>query len=373
MHSVSGGPAPTRVLIVDDSPTIRRLMRRRFDADPRLLVVGEARDPVEARHLIKALNPHVLTLDIEMPNMNGLDFLERLMRLRPMPVVMVSSQTQQGSAAAIEAMALGAVDCVAKPREGGLFDAVPDLCDLVFEAGRARLQPPNMRAPVLREEEERGQKVPAHLDASPRPASRSGPGIILIGASTGGVDAIETVLSQFPPDCPPTLITQHMPASFLMSFALRLSARVAPRVKIAEARDPLLPGCVYLAPGEASHLEIAAGERPVCRLSSGPQRNGHRPSVDVMFESAVPLAQRVAAVVLTGMGKDGAEGLQALRQSGARCFAQDAETSVVWGMPRAAIEIGAAEMAIPLQRIAQTLLGAVQTTRIGIQSASGQA
>lgn len=315
-----------RVLIVDDSSTIRRLLREQLSADPRLEVVGEAADPIEARSQIKSLSPDVLTLDVEMPGMNGLDFLEKLMRLRPMPVVMISTETHRGSAAAIEALALGAVDCIGKPSSRSLPDARLRVADTVAMAATAHVRP-------------RAQQVPAGGHAEGRRWSGQ---IVLIGASTGGVEAIETVLAGFPSDCPPTLIAQHMPAAFLASFASRLASRVRPRLKLAGDGDPIVQGQVYLAPGGETHLQLqfAGAGAPRCLLLAADKRNGHRPSVDVLFESALPLARRVVAVMLTGMGRDGAVGMRVLRNGGARCIAQDEETSVVYGMPRAAVETG---------------------------------
>ncbi|WP_126975720.1 protein-glutamate methylesterase/protein-glutamine glutaminase [Frigidibacter oleivorans] len=335
----AAGPGPVRVLVIDDSPTLRRLIRLRLAADPRLQVVGEACDPIEAREGIRALSPDVITLDVEMPRMSGLDFLERLMRLRPMPVVMVSSETGPGSAAAIEALALGAVDCVGKPALN-LQDGFADLPDRLVAAARARLRLPGETRTAV-----------------PPPAGYHSDGrILLIGASTGGVDALETVLGSFPADCPPTLVTQHMPEAFLASFAQRLDQIVAPRVRLGADGAPLLPGTVHLAPGGAHHLALRPGHPPLCQLSDAPRCNGHRPSVEVMFDSALPIASRCIAVLLTGMGRDGAEALSRLRRAGARCLAQDEASSVVWGMPRAAMEIGAAERALPLGRIGPELL-----------------
>jgi len=331
---------PTRVLIVDDSSTIRNLIRRRLDGDPRIIVVGEASDPFDAREKIKSLSPDVLTLDVEMPRMNGLEFLERLMRLRPMPVVMISTETHRGSAAAIEALALGAIECIGKPAADRLPEGFLHLADLLVVAARARVREPGPRT-----------------IASPPGDFRWNGRFVLIGSSTGGVDALETVLKGFPQDCPPTLITQHMPEGFLASFAQRLAPRIAPKLSLAADGAPLLPGQVYLAPGGEAHLMMAPGDPPRCRLVAGPKRSGHRPSVDMLFESASPLAARCVAVILTGMGRDGADGMAVLRAGGARTFAQDEATSVVFGMPRVALEIGAAERAVPLSRIAGEILG----------------
>lgn len=330
---------PRTVLIVDDSATMRHLLRARIERDPRLRVVGEASDPYEAREKIKSLNPEVLTLDVEMPRMNGLDFLEKLMRLRPMPVVMVSTETHRGSVAAIEALALGAVECIGKPRGAALESALEDLPEILLAAASARPRSAAGRGSI-----------------GPAPDFNWNGRLVLIGSSTGGVDALETLLRSFPPNCPPTMISQHMPAPFLASFAKRLDHQITAEVAIASNGAPLSPGKIYLAPGGDWHLALDCGSEPKCRLLSTPKKNGHRPSVDVLFESATGLAKECVAAILTGMGRDGAQGMLALREAGARCFAQDENSSVVFGMPRAALELGAAERAIPLLDMASEIL-----------------
>lgn len=278
--------------------------------------------------------------------MSGLHFLERLMWLRPMPVIMVSSMTRAGSAAAVAALALGAVDCVGKPG-GPAGDAFAGLADKLVMAATANLsaraygpgsgQPPAMAPPGPRQGGGRGR-------------------ILLIGASTGGVDALERVLRGFPEDCPPTIIVQHMPDSFLASFAGRLDASVAPKVMRAAEGMELAEGCVLLAPGGDRHLALQPGRHPACRLLFGDKRNGHRPSVDVTFESALFMAPQVVAALLTGMGRDGAEGLLALRRQGAATLAQDQGSSVIWGMPRAGWENGGAEALLPIDQMAGAML-----------------
>ncbi|OCX67112.1 chemotaxis response regulator protein-glutamate methylesterase [Thioclava sp. SK-1] len=328
-----------RVLIVDDSATIRQLIRARLAGDTRLEVVGEAHDPYDAREKIKALQPDVLTLDVEMPRMNGLQFLEKVMTLRPLPVVMVSTLTQRGSAAALEALSLGAVDCVGKPQRGSPVAAFANLPDILVMAADARLRLPGNRRKIV-----------------PSEGFVWNGRVVLIGSSTGGVDALETVLSGFPKNCPPTLITQHMPESFLASFARRLQSNIAPNIILAREGVPLAQGSIYLAPGGAHHLEVRPGNPEKCHLSASEKRNGHRPSVEVLFDSAVPIASKVVSVMLTGMGRDGADAMLRLRKNGARCLAQDAASCVVYGMPRAAAENGAAEKALPLRHIAKEVL-----------------
>jgi two-component system chemotaxis response regulator CheB len=333
-----------RVLIVDDSATMRSLIAAVLQRDPEIEVVGEAGDPLEAREAIKRLNPDVLTLDVEMPNMNGIEFLEKIMRLRPMPVVMVSTLTVRGAEATMEALELGAIDCVAKPSTGGL-EGFHDLPFKVKAAAKAKVRPlrpidPSAPAPALLE----------HM-----PDGR----LIAIGSSTGGVEALITVLSRFPANCPPTVITQHMPATFTKSFSERLDRMCAP--KVAEAYDgaPLEPGRVYIAPGGESHLEVTGSGPLRCRLSTGPAVNGHRPSVDVLFQSVAKVAgPRAVGAILTGMGRDGAEGLLAMRKAGGHTFGQDESSCVVYGMPKAAFEIGAVERQAPLDKIANELLKA---------------
>lgn len=347
-----------RVLIVDDSSTIRQLIRNRLAGDRRLLVVGEASDPYEAREQIKLLRPDVLTLDVEMPRMNGLDFLEKLMRLHPMPVVMISTETQRGSTAALEALSLGAVECVGKPNADRLPETFLNLAELLVAAADANIRQPQSR-----------------ISAQPATGFHWNGRFVLIGSSTGGVDALETLLSGYPVNCPPTLITQHMPESFLASFAKRLSSRIAPKMALATPDGPLLQGHVYLAPGGDFHLGVTPGETPRCRLISGEKRNGHRPSVDVLFESALPMASRIISVLLTGMGRDGAEAMRQLRSAGAHCLAQDQATSVVFGMPKAALDSGAAERAVPLGRMASEILSLAARPgqdRAGLQDRIGR-
>ncbi|WP_460275451.1 protein-glutamate methylesterase/protein-glutamine glutaminase [Celeribacter sp. ULVN23_4] len=316
-----------RVLIVDDSATMRRLIRSILEADPRLEVVAEASTAREARDAVNRWRPDVMTLDVEMPNMSGLEFLKRLMRHRPMPVVMVSTLTGRGSDVAVEAMALGAVDCVEKPRFGDEFENFAQLSDTVVMAARARL--PTPRRPGLMRTEPAKDRVFRRL--------------CLIGGSTGAVDAIERILQSFPVDCPPTLITQHMPEPFLVSFAARLDPLVSPRVTLATDGALLRPGQIMIAPGGATHLNLDSRGELCARLQEGPPVSGHRPSVDAMFVSALPVAHRVVAGILTGMGRDGAEGMAALRKAGARTLGQSKESCVVFGMPRVAGELGGVE------------------------------
>jgi len=335
---------PVRVLIVDDSITIRRILREIFSRDPEIAVVGEAPEPAVARELIKQLNPDVITLDVEMPNMNGLDFLERIMRLRPMPVVMISTLTERGAEVTLDALALGAVDYFAKPTHNVmaiLNEAAQELTQKVKVAAQARIRP---------------------LVSRPRPAEkpRTAPfqkKLIAIGSSTGGVEALLEVLSHFPADCPPTVVTQHMPAGFTKSFAHRLDKLCAPAVREAADGDALEPGHVYLAPGAVAHLEVAGRASWRCHLAADEPMSGHKPSVDRLFHSVAKSAgAQAVGAILTGMGRDGASGLAAMRAAGALTIGQDEATSIVYGMPRAAFEAGAVSNQLPLEKIGPELI-----------------
>lgn len=329
-----------RVLVVDDSPTMRGLITAALRRDPDIEVVGTAADPLEARALIKELNPDVITLDVEMPNMNGLEFLEKIMRLRPMPVVMVSTLTQAGAEITLEALEMGAVDAVGKPGAGvTAVEAFGELTLKVKTAARSRVRA-------------RGPVEPVRPRNDYRASSDH---ILAIGASTGGVEALLTIISAFPADCPATVVTQHMPATFTGSFAARLNK--ASEATVTEAVDGALlrPGHVYIAPGGLTHLEVS-GAVPRCRLSQGDTVSGHRPSVDVLFRSVARLGRPMTGVILTGMGRDGAQGLLEMRNAGGHTLGQDEATSVVYGMPRVAHEIGGVERQLPLSRLASAIL-----------------
>ncbi len=331
-----------RVLVVDDSPTMRRLVASALEADPGIDVVGAAQSAHEARELIKQLNPDVMTLDVEMPEMGGLSFLERVMRLRPMPVVMVSTLTAQGTETAVEALALGAVDCVVKPSPANpqSFD---DLAGKVRVASQVR----------------RRHSSPAEPQTPPAKGYRPDGKLVAIGSSTGGVEALITMLSCFPKNCPPTLVTQHMPPLFTRNLAARLDRLCQPAVMEASHGAPLRTGVIYIAPGGDQHLEVTGRAALTCSLKAGPPVNGHCPSVDRLLTSVARAAgSKAVGVILTGMGRDGAQGLLDMRQAGARTFAQDEASSVVYGMPRAAAEIGAAEQQHSLAHIGQAVLDA---------------
>ncbi len=332
---------PVRVLIVDDSPTMRAVISSCLRAAGGIQVVGEAGDPYQAREAIRTLAPDVITLDVEMPRMDGLDFLERIMRLRPMPVIMVSTLTHASAEAAVRALELGAFECIGKPAGGDTMRAFAGLPDLVKAAARSRIRPKVAAADT-------GAPALSGFEPNDR--------MVAIGSSTGGVEALIQLISSFPVNCPPTVITQHIPETFSGKFANRLNSKSVATVREAFDGAPLKHGHVYIAPGGKYHLEVVGGRAPVCRLREGDLHSGHRPSVDVLFESMAQFGERTVGVILTGMGKDGAEGLGAIRRAGGSTIGQDEATSVVYGMPRVAFEMGAVETQLPLESIAPEVL-----------------
>lgn len=339
-----------KVLVVDDSALVRKLLTAILGNDPELEVVGTAGDPYQARELIKQLHPDVMTLDVEMPRMDGVTFLRNLMRLRPMPVLMVSSLTDEGADITLEALALGAVDFVSKPKLGlsdGLEAMADEIVAKVKMAARARLRSrpdaPAMTAPII--------------DKVRSVALRTTERVVAIGASTGGTEAIAEVLAAFPPDAPATVIAQHIPEGFSRRFAERLDKLCAIVVREAKDGDPLLLGHAYVAPGNHHLRVVRSGARYLCRVDQEEPVNRHRPSVDVLFRSvAQHVGPNAVAALLTGMGADGAEGLGVIRAAGSPTMAQDRESSVVWGMPGEAVKRGHADEVLPLERVADRLL-----------------
>jgi two-component system chemotaxis response regulator CheB len=329
----------TKVLIVDDSALIRSVMNEIIRKQPDMEVVGVAPDPIVARELIKQTNPDVLTLDVEMPRMDGLDFLEKLMRLRPMPVVMVSSLTERGSEITLRALELGAVDFVTKPKlsiQSGMLEYAELITDKIRAAAKARV-----KARTVAQQD--ASRAPGEALPQIRNPLTSSEKLIIIGASTGGTEAIKEFLMQMPSDCPGILITQHMPEGFTRSFAKRLDGLCKITVREAEGGERVLPGHAFIAPGHSHLLLARSGANYVTQLDQGPPVNRHRPSVDVLFDSAARFAGKNAVgVILTGMGKDGAQGMLTMRNAGAHNFAQDEASCVVFGMPREAIAVGAA-------------------------------
>lgn len=349
--------AKIKVLCVDDSALIRDLLREIINGHDDMEVVAVAPDPLVARDLIKRHNPDVLTLDVEMPRMDGLDFLERLMRLRPMPVLMVSSLTQAGSEVTLRALELGALDFIAKPSLG-IRSGMLEYGELIAEKIRAAASSRPRQSRPAPESAPAREPLRAPLISSEK--------LLIIGASTGGTEAIRTVLEPLPANSPGILIAQHMPGGFTRSFAERLNKLCNITVKEAEDGERILPGHAYIAPGDA-HLKLArSGANYIASLDYGEPVNRHRPSVDVLFHSAATHAGRNAiGVILTGMGKDGAAGLLEMHRSGAHTLAQDEASCVVFGMPREAIALGGADEVVSLEQIAPRLMALV--------SASGRA
>lgn len=354
-----------RVLVVDDSALVRSLLSEIINRQPDMICVGAANDPLVAREMIRALNPDVLTLDVEMPRMDGLDFLERLMRLRPMPVVMVSTLTEQGAEVTLKALELGALDFVAKPRLGvtnGLGELAPQIVEKIRIAAQAKVKRQTNAASAT------SPAVPAR--AAPEKTEFKGTStiragtekIVFIGASTGGTEAIKDVLMGLPADFPAIMITQHMPPGFTKSFAARLDGLC--RVRVAEAvhGERILPGHVYLAPG-GQHLRVdRSGANYVAVLEDAAPVNRHKPSVEVLFISAAQHVGRNAlGLMLTGMGNDGALAMRKMHDAGAYNLAQDEASCVVFGMPKEAIAAGAVDMVLPLKDIAGMLVQRMRT------------
>jgi two-component system chemotaxis response regulator CheB len=348
---------PIKVLIVDDSALIRSLLTEIINKQPDMEVVGTAPDPLVAREKIKALNPDVLTLDVEMPKMDGLVFLEKLMRLRPMPVVMVSSLTEKSSSITLHALELGAFDYVTKPKldiRNGLQEYAEELTEKIRGAAKARLQKPSFRSTsnILEHQKNSADVV---LAAEHHTFSTTEK-IILLGASTGGTEALKAFLVDMPADCPGILITQHMPEAFTKAFAKRLDSLCKIAVKEAEHGERVLPGHAYLAPGNRHLLLKRSGANYVTGLSDGPPVSRHRPSVDVLFRSAANCAGKNAiGIIMTGMGDDGAAGMLEMHQAGSCTLAQDEQSCVVFGMPKEAIARGGVDEVVPLQDLSRRL------------------
>jgi len=344
-----------KVLIVDDSALIRSVMSEIISSQSDMEVVGVAPDPLVARELIKQTNPDVLTLDVEMPKMDGLDFLEKLMRLRPMPVLMVSSLTERGSEITMRALELGAVDFVTKPKisiQSGMREYTELIADKIRAASKARIKPRTVGAAA----------APSAVLPALRSPLTSSEKLIIIGASTGGTEAIREFLMQMPSDCPGILIAQHMPEGFTTSFARRLDTLCKISVREAAGDERVLPGHAYIAPGHSHLLLARSGANYVTKVEQTEPVNRHRPSVDVLFRSAAAAAGKNAVgVILTGMGKDGAAGMVEMKNAGAYNFAQDEATCVVFGMPREAIALGGTHEVGPLTSLPGMVLGYLAT------------
>lgn len=351
--------APIKVIVIDDSALIRKLLTEILNQDPQIEVVATAADPYDAREKIKRFNPDVLTLDVEMPKMDGITFLRNLMRLRPMPVVMISTLTEQGAEVSLEALALGAVEVIAKPRidvDHSMRDYAEHIISTVKMAAATRVQVLDQAKIAALAKKKSLQPNSANsqfLNTTDK--------VIAIGASTGGTEAIKAVLMDLPVTVPGVVVTQHIPAAFSAAFAARVNSLCAITVCQAEDGQPILPGHAYIAPGD-KHLQVTrSGARYYCKLNDGELVNRHKPSVDVLFKSvAEHVGPNAIGVMLTGMGKDGAEGMLAMKKAGAFNLVQDEKTSVVWGMPGAAFNLGAAEHQYPLDRIAAAIVNQLQ-------------
>jgi two-component system chemotaxis response regulator CheB len=344
-----------KVLVVDDSALIRSLLTEIINKQPDMEVIGTAPDPLIAREKIKALNPDVLTLDVEMPKMDGVVFLEKLMRLRPMPVVMVSSLTEKSSSITLQALELGAFDYVTKPKldiRNGLSEYAEELTDKIRGAARAKLKAQNVAQKTIRPKNSADVVLAAeHRDFSTTEK------IISVGSSTGGTEALKVFLMDLPADSPGILITQHMPEAFTKTFAKRLDGLCKIAVKEAEHGERILPGHAYLAPGNRHLLLKRSGANYMIGLSDGPPVNRHRPSVDVLFRSAANYAGKNSiGIIMTGMGDDGAAGMLEMHQAGAYTLAQDEQSCVVFGMPKEAIARGGVAEIVSLKDLSRHLL-----------------
>ncbi|PCI61095.1 MAG: chemotaxis response regulator protein-glutamate methylesterase [Methylophilaceae bacterium] len=341
-----------KVLVIDDSALIRSLLTEMINQQHDMEVIGAAPDPLVAREMIKQLNPDVLTLDVEMPKMDGLDFLEKLMRLRPMPVVMVSTLTERGSEVTLRALELGATDFVTKPKTG-ISDGMREYTDEIAEKIRIASQ---ARVSTLQRTVKQGQTNTAALGLL-KNRLVSSEKLLIVGASTGGTEAIKAFLLQMPSDCPGILITQHMPAGFTKSFAKRLDSICKIAVSEAVDGERVLPGHAYIAPGDKHLLLAKSGANYVAKLSDADPVSRHKPSVDVLFDSSADAAGKNAiGIILTGMGKDGAAGMARMKQAGTYNFAQDENSCVVFGMPKEAIAHGGVDEVLPLLELPKAVL-----------------
>jgi two-component system chemotaxis response regulator CheB len=340
-----------KVLVVDDSAIIRNYLTNELNKDPDIEVVGSAIDPYIARDKIVQLKPDVITLDIEMPRMDGLTFLKKLMKFYPMPVIMVSSYTEAGCETTLNALEFGAVDVMLKPRmdlQGSLADLSIQLIDKVKAAARVKMRSIKTEAPK-RDMSSSGTLSQGLVKSAER--------IIALGASTGGTEALREVLMRMPPNSPPIMIVQHMPENFTAAFAQRLNKQCQIEVREAKQGDTLKPGLALLAPGNDHLLLRKSGSRYFAELQHAPLVCRHRPSVEVLFDSVAKHAgEKAIGVIMTGMGSDGAQGLLNMRQAGARTIAQDEASCVVFGMPKEAIKLGGAEKIVSLRKIPETIL-----------------
>jgi len=349
-----------RLLIIDDSALIRQMLTQIFNESDDIEVVGSAIDPIVAREKIKKLKPDVLTLDIEMPRMDGLTFLRNLMRLRPMPVVMISTLTEKGAAVTLEALELGAVDFIAKPKvdvSHSLKDYSEDIIAKVRMAAKARVRTLETK-PAIQPVVAKKYSADAVLQSSPAKTHfKTTDKIIALGSSTGGTEALKELVVNLPASTPAIVVTQHLPAAFSASFAKHVGDATEMTVCVAQNGQQILPGNIYIAPGDQHLLVIRNGARYICQLNAGPAVNRHKPSVEVMFRSvAQNVGSNAVGVMLTGMGADGAKAMKEMKDSGATNIVQDEASSVVWGMPGEAFKQGAADHVLPLNKIAAQIV-----------------
>ncbi len=355
MKSSTAKKSPIRVIVVDDSALIRKVLSDILNSDPGIEVIATAGDPIVARKKIREMNPDVVTLDIEMPKLDGLSFLERIMRLRPMPVVMVSALTERGSDVALEALEMGAVDALPKPKidiENGLVDNRDMFVSVIKEAAKVTVFKGRRKSEDI-----------AGLNFSNRRVPSSGH-VIAIGASTGGVFALHEILGRLPADTPPVLVVQHITGTMIEKFTQRLNDNSRLNIVVAADGMRLMRGHAYVAPYDC-HLKLGkSGGHFVARLVDEPPMSGHRPAVDALFSSIAAVARSAGTgVLLTGMGRDGANGMLEMRNAGATTVCQDEATSLIYGMPRAAVAIGAAQVELPLGDIAEFILRATSHDR----------
>ena len=336
-----------KVLIVDDSAVVRQTLEKELAKDPSIEVLGTAPDPYIARDKIVKLKPDVITLDIEMPRMDGLTFLRKMMKHYPIPIVIVSSIAQKGSEVAFEALKSGAVEVLAKPGPAySVGDMAIELCEKIKSASRANLSKITTNAQL---ESSSANRVSALTKTTNK--------VLVIGASTGGTQALELVLRQFPANAPGTVIVQHMPAGFTRTFSERLNSICAVEVREAKDGDTVIPGRVLIAPGNFHMMVKRSGAQYYVEVKEGPLVGRHRPSVDVLFNSAAThLGKNAVGLMLTGMGKDGAQGMKKMSEAGAFNIAQDEDTCVVYGMPKAAVDVGAVDISLPLDKIATAMI-----------------
>ena len=355
--------AKTRVVVVDDSALVRSILTEIINRQPDMECIGAASDPLVAREMIRNLNPDVITLDVEMPRMDGLDFLSRLMRLRPMPVVMVSTLTERGAEVTLKALELGAIDFVAKPKIGvaeGIRQLAQDITDKIRVAAKARVHRSSVPVPGGTTAAPAAPAAPVTIASVGRMSTEK---IIFIGASTGGTEATKDVLINLPADCPAVVITQHMPPGFTTSYAKRLDGLCKIRVKEAQDGERILPGHGYIAPGGLQFWIERSGANYIARVQDGEPVNRHKPSVETLFLSAARVVgPNALGVMLTGMGADGARAMKVMKDAGAYNICQDESTCVVFGMPREAIAAGAADEVLPLQQIAPKLIERLRAT-----------